>query len=84
MKRIFAILKHLVDYFNLVRLREWIIMLQASTMMLKIDDPSVWDVDRIQQNINAMYEVFHKDPKCSEKEQTAVQASVLDSSSFKV
>lgn len=62
MKRMFAILKHPVDYFNLVRLREWVVMLQASTMMLKIDEPSVWDVDRIHQNINAMYEVFHKDP----------------------
>lgn len=62
MKRMFAILTHPVDYFNLVRLREWVVMLQASTMMLKIDEPSVWDVDRIQQNINAMYGVFHEDP----------------------
>ena len=62
MRRMFAILKHPVDYFNLVRLREWVVMLQASTMMLKIGEPSVWDVDRIQRNINAMYEVFHEDP----------------------
>jgi hypothetical protein len=58
----FAILKHPVEYFNLVRLREWVVMLQASTMMLKIDEPSVWDVDRIHQNINAMYGVIHEDP----------------------
>lgn len=62
MRKLIAILKHPVDYFNLVRLREWVVMLQASTMMLKIDEPSVWDVDRIHQNINAMYGVFHKDP----------------------
>ena len=62
MKRMFAILTHPVDYFNLVRLREWVVMLQASTMMLKIDEPSVWDVDRIHKNINAMYGVFHEDP----------------------
>jgi hypothetical protein len=62
MKRMFAILTHPVDYFNLVRLREWVVMLQASTMMLKIDEPSVWDVDRIHQNINAMYGVIHEDP----------------------
>ena len=63
----FAILTHPVDYFNLVRLREWVVMLQASTMMLKIDEPSVWDVDRIHKNINAMYEVFHKDPNILKK-----------------
>jgi len=62
MKRMFAILTHPVDYFNLVRLREWVVMLQASTMMLNIDEPSVWDVDRIHKNINAMYELFYKDP----------------------
>ena len=62
MRKLIAIARHPVDYFNLVRLREWVVMLQASTMMLKIDEPSVWDVDRIQQNINAMYEVFHEDP----------------------
>ena len=62
MKRMFAILTHPINYFNLVRLREWVVMLQASTMMLKIDEPSVWDVDRIHQNVNAMYEVFHEDP----------------------
>lgn len=62
MKRMFAILMHPVDYFNLVRLREWVVLLHASTTILKIDDPSVWDVDRIHKNINAMYEVFHKDP----------------------
>lgn len=62
MKRMFAILTHPINYFNLVRLRELVVMFQASTMMLKIDEPSVWDVDRIQQNINAMYEVFYKNP----------------------
>ena len=62
MKRMFAILMHPVDYFNLVRLREWVVLLHASTTMLKIDDPSVWDVDRIHKNINAMYGIFHKNP----------------------
>ena len=62
MKKLLAILKHPIDYVNLIRLREWVVLLQASTMMLKIDEPSVWDVDRIHKNINAMYEVFHEDP----------------------
>ena len=70
MKRMFSILKHPIDYFNLVRLREWVVMLQASTMMLKIDEPSVWDVDRIHQSINAMYEVFHKDPNVLNENKT--------------
>ncbi len=35
MIKLIAIVRHPVDYFNLVRLREWVIMLQASTMMLK-------------------------------------------------
>ena len=70
MKRMFAILKHPIDYFNLVRLREWVVLLQASTIMLKIDEPSVWDVDRIHQNINAMYEIFHKDPNVLNKNKT--------------
>ena len=62
MRKLIAIAQHPVDYFNLVRLREWVVLLQASTMMIKIDEPSVWDVDRIHQNINAMYGIFHKDP----------------------
>ena len=62
MRKLIAIARHPVDYFDLVRLREWVVMLQASAMLLKIDEPSVWDVDRIRQNINDMYEVFHKDP----------------------
>lgn len=70
MKRMFAILTHPVDYFNLVRLREWVVMLQAATIMLKIDEPSVWDVDRIQQNINAMYGVFHEDPNILKENKT--------------
>lgn len=67
MKRMFAILNHPVDYFNLVRMREWVVLLHASTIMLKIDDPFVWDVDRIHKNINAMYGIFHKDPNVLKK-----------------
>ena len=67
MKRMFAILKHPVDYFNLVRLREWVVLLHASTTILNIDELSVWDVDRIQQNINAIYGIFHKNPNVMKK-----------------
>ena len=67
MKRMFAILKHPIDYFNLVKMREWVVLLQASTVILKIDEPSVWDVDRIHKNINAMYGILYKDPNVLKK-----------------
>lgn len=62
MKRLLAIALHPVMYFRFKRMQEWIVLLWASTTMLKIEEPSVWDVDRIHDNINRMYEAFHECP----------------------
>ena len=35
-------------------------LLWASTNLLKIDEPSVWDVDRIHETINQMYNAFNR------------------------
>ena len=61
---------HPITYFRFKRMQEWLVLLQASTMMLKIDEPNVWDVDRIHENINRMYDVFHKDPSAFNDMQT--------------
>ena len=37
-------------------------LLWASTNLLKIDEPSVWDVDRIHETINLVYKEFHECP----------------------
>ena len=70
MRRLLAIALHPITYFRFKRMQEWFVLLEASTVMLKIDDPSVWDVDRIQENINRMYDVFHKDPTIFDDMQT--------------
>ena len=62
MKRLLAIALHPVMYFRFKRMQEWIVLLWASTNLLKIDEPSVWDVDRIHETINRMYGAFHECP----------------------
>ena len=62
MKRLLAIALHPITYFRFRRMQEWIVLLWASTTMLKIDEPSVWDVDRIHETINRVYEAFHECP----------------------
>lgn len=62
MKRLLAIALHPVMYFRFKRMQEWIVLLWASTNLLKIEEPSVWDVDRIRETINQMYVVFHECP----------------------
>ena len=37
-------------------------LLWASTKLLNIEEPSVWDVDRIHETINQVYEAFHECP----------------------
>ncbi len=62
MKRLLAIALHPITYFRFKRMQEWIVLLWASTNLLKIDELSVWDVDRIHETINRMYGVFHECP----------------------
>lgn len=62
MKRLLAIVLHPIIYFRFKRMQEWIVLLWASTTMLKIDEPSVWDVDRIHETINRVYGAFHECP----------------------
>lgn len=62
MKRLLAIALHPVMYFRFKRMQEWIVLLWASTNLLKIDEPSVWDVDRIHETINQIYGAFHEHP----------------------
>ena len=62
MKRLLAIALHPITYFRFKRMQEWIVLLWASTRMLKIEEPSVWDVDRIHETINRMYGAFHECP----------------------
>ena len=62
MKRLLAITLHPITYFRFKRMQEWIVLLWASTNLLKIDEPSVWDVDRIHETINQMYNAFHECP----------------------
>ena len=62
MKRLLAITLHPITYFQFKRMQEWIVLLWASTNLLKIDEPSVWDVDRIYETINQMYNAFHECP----------------------
>ncbi len=62
MRRLLAIALHPVMYFRFKRMQEWIVLLWASTNLLKIDEPSVWDVDRIHETINRMYGAFHECP----------------------
>ena len=62
MKRLLAIALHPVMYFRFKRMQEWIVLLWASTSMLKIEEPSVWDVDRIHETINRVYAAFHECP----------------------
>lgn len=62
MKRLLAITLHPITYFRFKRMQEWIVLLWASTTMLKIDEPSVWDVDRIHETINRVYGAFHECP----------------------
>lgn len=62
MKRLLAITLHPITYFRFKRMQEWIVLLWASTNLLKIDEPSVWDVDRIHETINRVYEAFHECP----------------------
>lgn len=49
-------------YFQFKRMQEWIVLLWASTNMLGIEEPSVWDVDRIHETINRIYAAFHEYP----------------------
>jgi hypothetical protein len=62
MKRILAIAFHPITYFRFKRMQEWIVLLWASATMLKIEEPSVWDVDRIHETINRVYGAFHECP----------------------
>ena len=62
MKRLLAIAFHPITYFRFKRMQEWIVLLWASTTMLNIDEPSVWDVDRIHETINRVYGAFHECP----------------------
>ena len=62
MKRLLAIALHPITYFRFKRMQEWIVLLWASTTMLEIDEPSVWDVDRIHETINRVYGAFHECP----------------------
>ena len=62
MRRLLAIALHPVMYFRIKRMQEWIVLLWASTNMLEIESPSVWDVDRIHETINRIYAAFHEYP----------------------
>ena len=62
MKRLLAITLHPITYFRFKRMQEWIVLLWASTKLLNIEEPSVWDVDRIHETINQVYEAFHECP----------------------
>ena len=62
MKRLLAIALHPIVYFRIKRMQEWIVLLWASTNMLEIESPSVWDVDRIHETINRIYMAFHEYP----------------------
>ena len=53
---------HPITYFRFKRMQEWIALLWAATNLLKIDEPSVWDVDRIHDTINQIYGAFHECP----------------------
>lgn len=62
MKRLLAITLHPITYFRFKRMQEWIVLLWASTKLLNIEEPSVWDVDRIHETINLVYKEFHECP----------------------
>ena len=62
MKRLLAIALHPIAYFRIKRMQEWIVLLWASTNLLEIESPSVWDVDRIHETINRVYRAFHEYP----------------------
>ena len=73
MKRLLAIALHPVMYFRFKRMQEWIVLLWASTTMLKIDEPSVWDVDRIHETINHIYMALHEYPNALDDKPLAKQ-----------
>ena len=62
MKRLLAIALHPIAYFRIKRMQEWIVLLWASTNLLEIESPSVWDVDRIHETINRIYVAFREYP----------------------
>ena len=62
MRRLLAIALHPITYFRFKKMQEWIVLLWASTNLLEIEEPSVWDVDRIHETINKMYGAFHEYP----------------------
>lgn len=62
MRRLLAITLHPITYFRFKRMQEWIVLLWASTKLLNIEEPSVWDVDRIHETINLVYKEFHECP----------------------
>ena len=62
MKRLLAMIAHPVTYYRFRLAMEQMILLHAACEFANIKDPSVWDVDRINEVLNQMLQAFHEDP----------------------
>ena len=60
MKRFLAIVRHPIVYFWFKRNQEQMLLLHSSCSVLKIDEPTVWDVDKIYTQFNVLLKAIHE------------------------
>jgi len=62
MKRAIAIALHPVTYYRFRKVQEQIVLLYLACEILGIEQPTVWDVDRIRETISRTLDAMHDVP----------------------
>ena len=62
MKRLLAIALHPFVYYQFRKCQEQMVLLYATCAFLRIEEPSVWDVDRIHDMLNEVLATLKSNP----------------------
>jgi len=62
MKKLLAIVLDPLSYFVLKKRQERLVLLAVACLACNVEEPSVWDVDKLHKSINHYLEAIHNDP----------------------
>ena len=62
MRKLIAVLLHPFMYYRLKKAQEQMVFLYYACLLLKISEPSIWEVDRIRSTVDELLGLLHDMP----------------------